>query len=204
MGDSDTKRAIPVLLRSGVGVASWAVEQLRHQVERVAGQLRPASRPVAPGARSPEPVTPAPRPVGQQAEIPSVKPGELVDVPAEIERDATPVDHDSLPLPDFDHMSLGSLRGRLRTLDVVSLVQLRDWERAHGNRAPILTMIENRLAKVLEGDAPVPEGGAPQPEPRDVPPPAPGKPTISPAKSGPPLNPPSHGVPTNPAQPRHR
>jgi len=44
------------------------------------------------------------------------------------------VPHDELPLPDFDHMTLGSLRGRLRALDTAQLVIIRDYEKAHANR----------------------------------------------------------------------
>ena len=67
--------------------------------------------------------------------------------------EATPgatLTHDQLPLEDYDHLTLGSLRARLSRLDVVSLVQLRDYERAHAHRLPVLTMIENRIAKVSQ------------------------------------------------------
>jgi hypothetical protein len=56
--------------------------------------------------------------------------------------------HDELPLEDYDHLTLGSLRARLAKLDAVALVQLRDYERAHAHRLPVLTMLENRLAKI--------------------------------------------------------
>ncbi|HEX4431274.1 MAG TPA: hypothetical protein VHZ96_18540 [Frankiaceae bacterium] len=54
-----------------------------------------------------------------------------------------------LPLTDFDHMTGPQLRGRLRTLDQVQLVQLLDYERAHANRVPIVLMLENRLTKLM-------------------------------------------------------
>jgi hypothetical protein len=54
-----------------------------------------------------------------------------------------------LPLKDFDHMTGPQLRGRLRTLDQVQLVQLLDYERVHANRVPIVLMLENRLTKLL-------------------------------------------------------
>ncbi len=54
-----------------------------------------------------------------------------------------------LPLADFDHMTAPQLRGRLRTLDRVQLVQLLDYERVHANRVPIVLMLENRLTKLL-------------------------------------------------------
>ena len=72
------------------------------------------------------------------------------DVAQQVE-DATPgatLTHDQLPLEDYDHLTLGSLRARLSKLDAVTLVQLRDYERAHANRLPVLTMLENRIAKL--------------------------------------------------------
>ncbi len=73
-----------------------------------------------------------------------------LDVPTEIREAAGPLrEHSDLPLADFDHMTLGSLRGRLRTLDAVSLVQLLDYEQAHASRLPILSLLQNRLRKVL-------------------------------------------------------
>ena len=110
--------------------------------------------------------------------------------------------HDDLPLPDYDHLTLGSLRGRMRSLDVPQLVQVRDYEKAHANRLPIVTMLDNRIAK-LATDPTAPLSGS---TPTD---PVPAKPRggkrgskVSPATSGPKINPPSQGDPTNPAQPR--
>jgi hypothetical protein len=65
--------------------------------------------------------------------------------------EATPgatLTHDQLPLDDFDHLTLGQLRARLARLDAVSLVQLRDYERAHAHRLPVLQMLENRITKL--------------------------------------------------------
>lgn len=73
---------------------------------------------------------------------------------AEAVEEATPgavLTHDQLPLEDYDHLTLGSLRARLPRLDPVALVQLRDYERAHAHRLPVLTMLENRIAKVSQG-----------------------------------------------------
>jgi hypothetical protein len=57
--------------------------------------------------------------------------------------------HDELPLPDFDHQTVPQLRGRLRTLDLAELVQLRDYEQAHAARVPVLTLLDSRIAKLL-------------------------------------------------------
>ena len=91
--------------------------------------------------------------VGMTPEVaPAVPSGHRdgIDVPAQIREAAGPLrEHSDLPLADFDHMTLGSLRGRLRTLDAVGLVQLLDYEQAHAARLPILALLQNRLRKVL-------------------------------------------------------
>jgi hypothetical protein len=58
-----------------------------------------------------------------------------------------------LPVDDFDHVTAGSLRGRLRRLDLADLRTLRLYEQGHGQRQPILTLLENRIAK-LEASPP--------------------------------------------------
>lgn len=75
--------------------------------------------------------------------------------------------HDELPLPDYDHMTLGSLRGRIRSLTVEQLVAIRDYEKAHADRLPVVTLVDNRIAKLaLEGGEPSPGGPLPvTPEP---------------------------------------
>lgn len=71
-----------------------------------------------------------------------------------------PLPHDELPLPDYDHMTLGSLRGRLRSLDMRQLVQLRAYEKSKADRLPVVTMLDNRIAKLSSGEA-TPTGSAP-------------------------------------------
>lgn len=57
--------------------------------------------------------------------------------------------HSELPLADFDHLTVPQLRGRLRTLELAELVQLRDYEQAHAHRLPVLTLLDNRVAALL-------------------------------------------------------
>jgi hypothetical protein len=59
------------------------------------------------------------------------------------------LEHDELPLDNFDHLTLPQLRGRIRALDAVELARLRDYERAHGDRLPVLTLLDNRIAALL-------------------------------------------------------
>jgi hypothetical protein len=56
------------------------------------------------------------------------------------------------PLPNYDELSVASLRARLRNLDVARVRQLAEYERAHAARADVLSMFERRIAK-LEAEA---------------------------------------------------
>jgi hypothetical protein len=59
-----------------------------------------------------------------------------------------PSSREDLPIRDFDNISLGSLRARLRSLSLEDLVTLREWEQAHAHRLPVVTLLDNRIAKV--------------------------------------------------------
>jgi hypothetical protein len=59
--------------------------------------------------------------------------------------------HDELPLPDYDHLPLGSLEGRIRSLDADGLSALLAYERAHGDRLPVTLVLERRLEAVRNG-----------------------------------------------------
>jgi hypothetical protein len=110
-------------------------------------------------------------------------------------------EHDALPLPDYDHLPLGGLTSRIRTLDATGVQTLLDYERAHGNRLPVVEVLRNRLEALQNGAQP--SGGDPAADfTSEAPEPAAGGSKVSQATSGPPVNPPSHGDPSNPAQPR--
>jgi hypothetical protein len=59
---------------------------------------------------------------------------------------------DQLPIADFDSVSLPSLRSRLRTLSVADLAILREYEQAHAHRLPVVTMLDNRIAKLAAAE----------------------------------------------------
>ena len=65
---------------------------------------------------------------------------------------AAPVGDSSPPLPNYDELSVASLRARLRNLDLAQVRQLAEYERAHAARADVVGMFERRIAK-LEADA---------------------------------------------------
>jgi hypothetical protein len=56
------------------------------------------------------------------------------------------------PLPNYDALTVASLRARLRNLDITQVRQLAEYERAHAGREDVLGMYERRIAK-LEAEA---------------------------------------------------
>ena len=55
------------------------------------------------------------------------------------------------PLPNYDELSVASLRARLRNLDVAQVRRLAEYEQAHAARADVLVMFERRIAKLEAG-----------------------------------------------------
>lgn len=106
--------------------------------------------------------------------------------------------HEDLPLPDYDHLPLGTLPTRINGLDESGVAQLLEYERAHGDRLPVVQVLENRLDALRNGAEP---SGPENPDTPERTSNRHGSP-VSPETTGPPVNPPSHGDPTNPAQPR--
>ena len=56
-----------------------------------------------------------------------------------------------LPVPNYDDLSIASLRARLRTLTADQLNELIGYEKSHANRADVVQMFERRIAKLAEG-----------------------------------------------------
>jgi hypothetical protein len=92
---------------------------------------------------TPEPVEPTPIGLTEPVTLPEDVLDEVAQLPS-----GADLAHDELPLPDFDHQTVPQLRGRLRTLALPQLVQLRDYEQAHAARLPVLTLLDNRIAKL--------------------------------------------------------
>lgn len=112
----------------------------------------------------------------------------------------SPAGRDDLPIPDYDHLPLLSLGHRIRSLSEQQLAALLAYEQAHGQRLPVVQIIETRRREVADG-APL-SGGDPAGLAPELVTEAAGSTGVSPQTQGPPQNPPSHGDPTNPAQPR--
>jgi hypothetical protein len=109
-------------------------------------------------------------------------------------------DSSALPLPGYDDLPIGDLQGRIRALDADQLETLLRYERAHADRAAVVTLLRTR-ADDVRGGAQLSSGDPAGLSPAAAPPPA-TVPPVSPQTAGPKLNPPSHGAPENPAQPR--
>jgi len=56
------------------------------------------------------------------------------------------------PLPNFDELTVPSLRARLRNLDIAQVRQILEYEQTHAARPEVITMFERRIAK-LEAEA---------------------------------------------------
>ena len=72
---------------------------------------------------------------------------------------ATEPEPGEAPLPNYDELSVASLRARLRHLDVAQLRQASQYEQTHAARPEVIAMYERRLAK-LEAERRASEDGA--------------------------------------------
>ena len=57
----------------------------------------------------------------------------------------------ALPLPNYDELTIASLRARLRNLTAEQLTVLIEYEKAHANREDVVTMFERRITKLALG-----------------------------------------------------
>ena len=119
-----------------------------------AGAPEPAA--AAEPAVAPEsPDMPEPTALSESAvEAESAHLPELADAPEQAATGSAPAQETpatSLPVPNYDNLTVPSLRARLRNLDSVQLHTLLDYEKAHAGRTDVLTMFERRIAK-LESD----------------------------------------------------
>lgn len=109
-------------------------------------------------------------------------------------------DRDQLPLPDYDHIPNGTLPTRITGLDESQVEQLLAYERAHGDRLPVVQVLEQRLEALRSGAEPsgdqvpdTPEAGGSRT----------GSP-VTPETSAPPMEPLSRGIPADPQHPGNR
>jgi len=105
----------------------------------------PPAEPPSDATAPPEVTAPADTAAPAETAAPAV-----AEVPADAQPPARSTREASLPVPNYDDLSVASLRARLRNLDTGQVRTLLDYEKANAGRAAVLTMFERRIAK-LEG-----------------------------------------------------
>jgi hypothetical protein len=127
-------RQVPHLTSYAVTLSREVTGAVRQQVGRLAGGQReePSPEAVAAGA----PGTARPRVERLAAERADADGGVAAPEP------------DELPISDWDHASMPSLRARVARLTLDELLQLRAYETEHAARLAVLTMLDNRIAKI--------------------------------------------------------
>ena len=110
---------------------------------------------VTPETATPETVTPetvTPETVTPETVTPETTGGGHVKlVPGAAAPAAPAAPTGELPVPNYDGLTVASLRARLRNLSADQLAQLVDYEKSHANRADVVQMFERRIAKLTEG-----------------------------------------------------
>jgi hypothetical protein len=117
---------------------------------------------VAPETVAPETVAPetvAPETVAPETAEPETVAPETVAPETVVAETATPetvaaettAAGAALPLPNYDELTIASLRARLRNLSAGQLGELVEYEKAHAARADVISMFERRIAKLAEG-----------------------------------------------------
>jgi hypothetical protein len=105
----------------------------------------------------------------------------------------------TLPLPDYDHLPLGGLESRVRSLTAEEVEELLAYERTHADRLPVTEVLTSRLEQLRAGAEPTSgDPGALRPEQTTS---RTGSP-VSPATSPQPHSPPPHGTPDQPGKPK--
>ncbi|MDL2074859.1 hypothetical protein QNN03_00240 [Streptomyces sp. GXMU-J15] len=106
---------------------------------------------------------------------------------------------DALPLPDYDHLPIGGLQSRVRSLSTAEVEELLAYERTHADRLPVTEVLTTRLDQLRAGAEPTSgDPGALRPEQGEG---RRGSP-VSPAASAHPFSPPPHGTPDQRGRPK--
>ncbi|MBV8987977.1 MAG: hypothetical protein JO132_16700 [Streptosporangiaceae bacterium] len=103
-----------------------------------------------PSARTPQPaetVTAAARQPAEAATATGPKPAPAAEQAAPGAA-AAGVAVSALPLPNYDTLTVASLRARLRNLNADQVRQLASYEETHAARPEVVTMFERRIAKL--------------------------------------------------------
>ncbi|WP_367325335.1 hypothetical protein [Streptomyces sp. HUAS ZL42] len=105
----------------------------------------------------------------------------------------------TLPLPDYDHLPIGGLESRVRSLTADEVEELLAYERSHADRLPVTELLASRLEQLQAGAEPTsgdPRAVRPEQGTRQA-----GSP-VSPVTSRQPFSPPPHGTPDQRGKPK--
>jgi hypothetical protein len=105
----------------------------------------------------------------------------------------------TLPLPDYDHLPIGGLESRVRSLTAKEVEELLAYEHEHADRRPVTEVLTSRLEQLRAGAEPTSgDPGALRPEQGQ------GRTGshVSPATSPQPFSPPPHGTPDQRGRPK--
>ncbi|MDT0386619.1 hypothetical protein [Streptomyces sp. DSM 41921] len=106
----------------------------------------------------------------------------------------------TLPLPDYDHLPIGGLESRVRSLSADEVEALLAYERSHADRLPVTELLGSRLEQLRAGAEPTSgDPNALRPETGHG---GRGGSRVTPATSPQPHSAPPHGTPDQPAQPK--
>jgi hypothetical protein len=112
--------------------------------EATAPETTVAETSAAAAEAAPETVTAEPETVTAEPETVTAEPETVT-----AESSAGP-ESAALPLPNYDELSIASLRARLRNLSADQLTVLISYEKSHAERADVISMFERRIAKLAE------------------------------------------------------
>lgn len=108
----------------------------------------PAER-AAPAATAPAATAPAAEKAAKpaMAKTPDAKAAAKAAAPKPAAKPAGPA---RPPIPDYEKLSIPSLRARLRGLNMAQVQRLLDYEKAHARRSDVITMYERRLQRLVD------------------------------------------------------
>lgn len=152
---------------AGIGQLMLFTDRLRnrpaHEAAKAGQEAAEASVPAqAPDSESAAPTAPAAEtataetvaaqePVKEEvAEAPAAAPEETTPEAPAAEAPEAPATAEP-PLPNYDELTVPSLRARMRNLSAEQLNELIAYEGAHANRADVIAMFNRRIAKLAEG-----------------------------------------------------
>jgi hypothetical protein len=145
--------AVSVTAEAAPAEAEPAMQQEAQPVMQQEAEPAPAEV----TAGEPLPAEPAQAEPAMQQEAAPAPAGEALSAEPAMQQEAQPARpaaaaSQSLPVPNYDQLSVASLRARLRVLDAGQVQTLLDYENAHESRPAVITMFERRLTKLSEGN----------------------------------------------------